>query len=188
AAGLGATGVFVAMHVVGFVMLAVLGWFVLRWLARRYQRKLLSDQTLVVYALVLVFAVGQSIPLVFSGWALISTGVVAFGAYVARGRMGCKLLARPGPTVRGPLLLLLRVFALGARSQRLFDTLSTRWLRIGSIALIAGPDLVTAIVEPHEFLDFVAGRLSRRFVRRTAALERPLPHGAHAADPCRPFP
>jgi hypothetical protein len=174
AAGLGATGVFVAMHVVGFVVLAVISWFALRWLARRYQRKLLSDQTLVVYAVVLVFAVGQSIPLVFSGWALILTGVAAFVAYVAVSRVGCGILVAPGSAAHGPMLLLLRVFALGARSQRLFDTLSTRWLRVGSIALIAGPDLVTAIVEPHEFLDFVAGRLSRRFVRGSADLERRL--------------
>ena len=181
-AGLDATGVFVAMHVVGFVAFAVLGWFVLRRLARRYQRKLLSDQTLVVYAVVLVFGIAQAVPLAFDGWALIVTGLVAFAAYVAVTRIGVRLLVRPAVAAGGPTLLLLRVFALGARSQRLFDALSTRWLRTGSVALIAGPDLVTATVEPHEFLDFVAGKLSRRFVRGGADLERRLADLDTASD------
>ena len=30
--------------------------------------------------------------------------------------------------------------------------------------MIAGPDLATTTVEPHEFLDFVTGRLARRFI------------------------
>ena len=59
-----------------------------------------------------------------------------------------------------PTLLLLRVFALGHRSERLFDALSKRWLRAGSISMIAGPDLVTSTVEPHEFLDFINVRTS----------------------------
>ncbi len=174
AAGLDATGVFAAMHVAGFAAFAVLGWFILRRLARRYQQKALSDQTLVVYAVVLVFGVVQSIPLSFDGWALIGTGVIAFIAYVAVTRGGVRLVVHPDTALGGPVLLLLRVFALGARSQRLFDALSTGWLRTGSVALIAGPDLVTATVEPHEFLDFVAGKLSRRFVRGGADLERRL--------------
>ena len=31
--------------------------------------------------------------------------------------------------------------------------------------MIAGPDLLTAVVEPYEFLDFVSGKLSRQFVQ-----------------------
>src|SRR5262249_11733219 len=143
AAGLDATGIFVALHVVGFVAFAVIGWFVLRRLARRYQRKLLNDQTLLVDAIVLVFGIDQSVPLLFSGWALIMTGLVAFAAHVGATRAGSALLFRPVTASAGPVLLLLRVFALGARSQRLFDAFSARWLRSGSVALIAGPDLAT---------------------------------------------
>jgi hypothetical protein len=171
AAGLDATGVFVGLHVVGFACFAVLGWLVLRRLARRYQEKALSDQSLVVYAVVLVFGIAQAIPLTFSGRGLIVTGPLAFAAYVATSRLATRLLVRPGVAASGPVLLLLRVFALGRRSQRLFDALSTRWLRSGGIALIAGPDLVTTTVEPHEFLDFVAGTLSRRFVSDATDLE-----------------
>ncbi|MEN8758543.1 MAG: hypothetical protein ABF303_08770, partial [Desulfobacterales bacterium] len=87
-------------------------------------------------------------------------------------------------------LLLLRVFALGRRSERLFHMLSKLWLRAGSINLIAGPDLVTATVEPHEFLDFLGRRLSRRFVRDEADLQsrlsrmddKPDPDGRHRVN------
>ena len=42
------------------------------------------------------------------------------------------------------------------------------------MSLISGPDLVTTVVEPDEFLDFVGGRLSRQFVQGVADLERRL--------------
>ena len=63
------------------------------------------------------------------------------------------------------------------------DGLSKRWLRVGSISMIAGPDLVTSTVEPHEFLDFVGGDLSRQFVRGGDDLERRLREMAHGPDP-----
>jgi hypothetical protein len=81
------------------------------------------------------------------------------------------------------MLLLLRVFALGRRSERLFDVLAKRWLRAGSIGLIAGPDLVTTAVEPHEFLGFVGGRLARQFVQGEADLERRLSQLDTLPDP-----
>jgi hypothetical protein len=56
------------------------------------------------------------------------------------------------------------VFSLGRLSERLFDALATSWRHVGSIRLIAGPDLATTTVEPHEFLDFLGGKLARRFI------------------------
>jgi hypothetical protein len=38
------------------------------------------------------------------------------------------------------------------------------WRTAGSIQMIAGPDLATSTVEPHEFLDFVTGKIARRFI------------------------
>lgn len=68
-------------------------------------------------------------------------------------------------------------------SERLFDALGKRWLRIGNIDMIAGPDLATTAVEPHEFLDFVGGRLSRQLVRDEADLERRFTARALGPDP-----
>lgn len=82
-----------------------------------------------------------------------------------------------------PMLLLLRVFALGSRSERFFDAFSKWWRRSGSISLIAGPDLITTVVEPHEFLDFVSGRLSRQFVQSEADLEQRLADLDRQPDP-----
>jgi hypothetical protein len=56
--------------------------------------------------------------------------------------------------------------------------------------MIAGPDLVTATVAPHEFLAFVAGDLKRRFVRghddldvRVSAMTQgPDPDGRYRVD------
>jgi hypothetical protein len=57
---------------------------------------------------------------------------------------------------------------LGKVSQRLFDALDKHWRHVGSIQMIAGPDLATTTVEPHEFLDFLRGRLARRFIDGTS--------------------
>ena len=44
------------------------------------------------------------------------------------------------------------------------------WRHVGSIQMIAGPDLATTTVEPHEFLEFLRGRLARRFIDGPQAL------------------
>jgi hypothetical protein len=63
------------------------------------------------------------------------------------------------------------VFSLGKRSERLFDALAIHWRYGGSIRLIAGPDLATSTVEPHEFLDFLSGKLARRFIDSAQTLD-----------------
>jgi hypothetical protein len=65
----------------------------------------------------------------------------------------------------------LRVFSLGQRSERLFDVLGMYWRFVGSVQLIAGPDLATTTMEPHEFLDFLSGKLARRFIDNGQTLD-----------------
>ncbi|HUL63329.1 MAG TPA: hypothetical protein VLW55_01825 [Burkholderiaceae bacterium] len=171
--GLGGVGIFVLMHVVGFAVFALLGWPLLRVLGRRYETKRISDQSLTLDAMWLLFAVVQSIGFAFEGGAWVLAGLAGFVAYKVVTRLGFALLpSERSHDARASVLLLLRVFALGKRSERLFDVLSKRWLRAGSLCLIAGPDLATTTVEPHEFLAFVGGRLSRQFVQGDADLER----------------
>ena len=82
------------------------------------------------------------------------------------------------------------MFALGRRSEALFDVLRAHWLRIGSMSLIAGPDLITSTFEPHELLRFIGGDTERGFVtgeedlnRRLAQLDtRPDPDGRFRVD------
>jgi len=185
ALGLGATSLFVLLHVIGFALFAALGWWLLGILGRAYRNKRMSDQSLTVDALWLLFGVLQPITLAFEGWGWIFTGLFGFAVYKTITILGfARLTERDhADDEQRPALLLLRVFALGRRSERLFDALSKHWLRAGSIGLIAGPDLVTSTVEPHEFLDFVGGRLSRQFIEGEAELERRLAERDTRPDP-----
>ena len=178
--GLGAHGVFLAIIGVGMLVFGVLGWPLLRWLGRRYQAKKFSDQSIIVDALFMMFAFVQAIGFAFihPWWMLI--GPVAFVGYKTAALFGFGL---PGGAGAPHTLLLLRVYRLGKRSERLFDKLRRHWQPVGSIRMIAGPDLVTSTVEPHEFLEFLSGRLARSFVTGGADLERRIAALDAAADP-----
>ena len=179
--GLSGTGVFYGMILLGIAAFAVLGWPVLRWIGRRYEAKKFSDQSITIDSMFLLFAVVQSIGLAFEGALWILTGLVAFAAWKAVALLGFRLTR--GQACSPRTLLLLRVFRLGKRSEQLFDKLRKHWQSAGSISMIAGPDLVTTTVEPHEFLEFLSGRLGRQFVAGTPDLERRIAATDTAADP-----
>lgn len=71
-------------------------------------------------------------------------------------------------------LLLLRVFSLGKRSEQFYDAITNHWRYVGNIRLIAGPDLATSTIEPHEFLDYLTGKLDNQFIDSEETLERRL--------------
>jgi hypothetical protein len=170
--GMGATALFVVLHLIGFGLFGFIGWRLLGWVGRRYQLKQTNDQSLTLDAMWLMFGVVQSITLVFEAWGWIFTGVVAFAVYKMAVSVGfAKGYRYPLKTEAPPDLLLLRVFALGRRSEALFRMLSKLWLRTGNIRMIAGPDLATTTVEPHEFLEFLARRLRQRFIQDRAGLD-----------------
>lgn len=180
--GLGGTEIFVYTLVFGFALFALGGWLALRRLGQRYQRKRLSDESLTIDTVFLFFGISQSVSFAFEGAAWAATGLVAFLAYKLVTIVAFALLRRrPVPAPRR--LLLLRVFALGARSERFFDVLRKHWLRLGSVSMIAGPDLVTSTVEPHEFLEFASGELAGRFVTGRPDLERRIAAIDRARDP-----
>ncbi len=181
ALGLDGTQTFWGLLLVGAAVAALLGRRVLKWLGRRHVARRSSDQLLTLEAMWLLFAVVQTVGFAFEGLAWLAAGPLAFLAWKLTTVVGFRLAGRGHPECPATGLLLLRVFALGARSERLFDAFGKRWLRIGNIDMIAGPDLATTAVEPHEFLDFVGGRLSRAFVRDEADLARR--HAARALGP-----
>lgn len=182
ALGLGAKAAAATMLAVGIVAGAALAVPMARAVARRYEARRFSDQSIVVDAHFLVFGVVQSLGPATGSPRWFGIGLVAFVAYKA----AASLALRPGATsAAAPArsLLLLRVFKLGARSERLFDRLRRHWLHEGPVRMIAGPDLVATTVEPHEFLDFLGGRLDRRFVHDDADREHRLAHMRHGTDP-----
>jgi hypothetical protein len=173
ALGFGAVGLFVGMIVVGFTCFAVPGWLLLQGLGRAYRGKRVSDQSISLDALWLLFAMAHAVYLASEGAAWILAGPSAFVAYRLAAAVSRRRLQRVDDAA-GPKLLVLRVFALGPRSEALFDAVTSRWRHVGSVQLIAGPDLATTTVEPHEFLSFVSGRLASLFIGDEAAIDRRL--------------
>jgi hypothetical protein len=131
----------------------------------------------------LLFAVANSVLLASGGWIWILAGPAAFFLYKLVLWGAFARFVRPAAGAYSSTLLLLRVFSLGPRSLRLFDALAKCWLRVGPITLIAGPDLATGLVEPHEFLDFLGGRVSRQFVQGRKDLERRMAELDTVPDP-----
>ncbi len=155
----------IALHLIGFAALAIVGWLMLELLRRLYESKRISEQSITVDAMWLLFGIVNSIGLVFEGYRWFASGFVAFAIYKLIGVVLFRLFGvSRRAQKKGHRLLLLRVFALGKRSEQLFDTLGKSWRTVGSIQMIAGPDLATTTIEPHEFLDFVSGKLDRRFI------------------------
>jgi len=171
--GLDAVGIFLAIVLVGAAVFAVAGWIAVTWIRRRYETGAISDESLEIDAVWLVFGFSSAVNLAFEGRLWILMAVLAFAAHKTVARAGFALRRRE-PGRSPPSLLVLRVFALGARSERLFDSVQRHWRHLGPVSVIAGPDLATSTVEPHEFLDFVSGRLARRFIDGPSALDRRL--------------
>ena len=79
--GLGARGTMVALHLIGFAAFAVLGWLILGSLRRLYEKKVVSESSITVDAMWLLFGIVNSIGLVFEGRVWIFSGLAAFTLY-----------------------------------------------------------------------------------------------------------
>ncbi|HEX5807496.1 MAG TPA: hypothetical protein VFY25_02435 [Anaerolineales bacterium] len=172
ALGLGGGGIYIALLILGFVAFGALGWLALKAIAYWYRRKNISEQSITIDLIWLLFGIFQAVGLIFEGdhWFLAS--LLSFGIYKGVSWVGFWLARRYTPSQQQyPGLLVLRVFSLGKRSERLFDQLAMHWRFLGSIRLIAGPDLAATTIEPHEFLDFLSGKLARRFIDGARTLD-----------------
>jgi hypothetical protein len=114
---------------------------------------------------------------------IISQDIMAFVAYELIAAAGFRYLRKVHPPEPPRTLLILRVFGFVGRSQRLLDDLGQLWRYLGPIKLIAGTDVADVVVQPHEFYDFLGGRLSRAFVKDQEDLESRLSESAPVADP-----
>jgi hypothetical protein len=157
------------------------GWVLARWIARAYRRKTVNDQSLMLDALWLTFATFYGTWLVFGGLKWGATAPVAFLAYKLVFALARRFSGGAKRSTRG--LTFLRVFSLGRRSERLLDGLAGYWRHVGSVQMITGPDVARSTVQPHQFLDFLSGRLASHFVRDAASLARNLAEWDRVADP-----
>lgn len=135
----------------------------LRYLARRYRAKATSDQLLLLdswwfgYTLWICMVLAQE-------WGLAGlVGLSAFGGYWLLLRLQISGAMRASAE-SGKRLLLLRVFGFRRRTEDLVASVGHYWRYVGSIQLIAGTDLATTNLEPHEVLEYLGGHLKRQFV------------------------
>jgi hypothetical protein len=119
-------GTFFAVIIAGFAAFGVGGWWLLKWLGHRYQSRRMSDQSLTLDSMWLFFAIEQSISFAFEGWSWVFTGLAGFVIYKLIVAGGFALFSARRSSNGEPTLLLLRVFALGRRSERLFHAFSKR--------------------------------------------------------------
>ena len=170
--GLGVSGLFVGLFLLGFLVFGSIGWLVLQMIGGWYRNKHISEQSITLDAIWLLFGIFQSIGLIFEGERWFLASLLSFLVYKLVAWAGFAIVFRNRPASRThPKLLVLRVFSLGTRSERLFDVLAMHWRFVGSIRLIAGPDLATTTIEPHEFLDFLSGKLARQFIDNAQTLD-----------------
>jgi len=167
---------------IGVMLSAVVGWFGLQWIARRYRRKRLSDQTFLFDALWLSMSIYISVVLMnHTSWYLL--GLLPFVLYKIVEGYGLKPLAERAQPLPKARLLFLRVFGSPSRSEKLFDLLSARWRYAGSIQLISATDVARARFEPDEFLDFLGGRLGTGYIATDGDLDRHLAGLDFRTDP-----
>ena len=166
---------FFGIAAAGFIIVWPAGWLTLRWIRSRYERKKINDQSITLDSVWLMFGVFSSIVLAFEGVWWVFSGLAAFAAYKVVALAGFSLFGRKTSRSRKPpKLLLLRVFSLEKQSANLFGALEKHWRHVGSIQLIAGADLATSTLEPHEFLDFLSRKLARRFIDGDETLNRKM--------------
>ena len=153
-----------------FTAFGAVGWALARWIARAYRRRTVSDLSLMLDSAWLLFASWYAMWLILAGLAWTVSGPVAFVFYKLALMLARALAGRERQTQHG--LAFLRVFSLGRRTERLFDRVTRYWRHIGSVQIITGPDVARSTVQPHQFLDFLSGRLATHFVRDAESLAR----------------
>ena len=159
-------------------------WRVVTMLRDRYAAKRSSDLLMTTNAIWLIQALSlaQTFHYEKGGLAALAA-IVPFLGWRLTLHAGLRPVVAAAHARTPRRLLLLRVFGFGRRSRRLLDLLGTRWRLIGSIDLIAAPDLAARTVEPSTFMEFVRGRLGRLFIRTPEDLEQRLAAIDREPDP-----
>jgi hypothetical protein len=169
--GLGtAFGAGIVIAVIVVAAFIALAWRTLLSIAARYRRKHTSDLMLTLDAWWRLFTLWECLDFSAAQGPADAFVLVAFMVYKLVLALGFRLIA-PKKSPDAMRLVLLRVFGFRKRSERLLDELGHKWRYAGPVTLISAPDLATGYVEPHEFLDWLSGRLSRSFVKSEEDLE-----------------
>jgi hypothetical protein len=174
----------IGVTLAGIVLGAVASFAFVRWLAVYYRTRRASDQMLSVDVLVAIFTLSSLLTLSAAfGWVVGACTIPAYAAYSLCAHYGLQWRRRTAFLVEPRTLLLLRVFGFGRRTQRLLQQLGQQWRYLGPIWLIGGVDSANSTIEPHEFFEFLNGRLTRAFVRNRHDLDERLRENVPSPDP-----
>ena len=170
-----------AALILALACLVVFGWLLIRCIAVAYCRRWLSDQSLTLDAFWLLFGSFYDMWLMQGGVMWIATLPAAFLVFRTVLEVSARIHGTKAGTGSG--LIFLRVFSLGRRSDTLLNLVAMHWRYLGSIQMITGPDVARSTVQPHQFLDFISGKLTSHFVSDPISLNRCLAGQDHAPDP-----
>lgn len=175
---------FILVGSIGTIVFGVLGWIVSRIIRQLYLTKRISDQSLHIDSIWFIIAIIQSIEFAFEDPLWMLSGLVAFIVFKIITGVGFSAIRKKTESPESvPQLLILRVFSLGRKSEMLYNIVTRSWRYAGNVLFITGPDLVTATVEPHDFLEYLSGKLSNRFIDSEETLLHSLSEMDRAPDP-----
>ncbi|MBL7765935.1 MAG: hypothetical protein JNJ58_07575 [Chitinophagaceae bacterium] len=147
-----------------------------------YNKKLITDQTLIIDSIIIIHAVVYSVNLVVEKPAYGLFVILYFLIYKAVSILLFYLLRRFYPLPAPRKLLMLRVFALGAKSRQLFEHLCKHWRFYGPVQMISGPDLAASTVDPHEMMNFLSGKLKDSFCDDEASIKKNTSEADYSRD------
>lgn len=159
--GLNAYTILSGLFFAGIILLSPIAWLALLLIGSLFKGKKITDQSLILDSIWLTSSFTNALLLSKDGFVRVLLAFLPFVVY----KLVLWICFLFVPTNRdGKKLLVLRVFSLGKKSSRLFESLGKYWRYGGSVRLIAGPDLADNIIKPHEFVAFVSRKLSRLFI------------------------
>lgn len=139
------------------------GFVVVRSIRFFYNRKRLTEQTLMIEAILILhlgFYAAMLEPL--DPFAVFYVAA-PFVLYKMVSLVLFRVLRRFYKAPAMKRLLLLRVFALEGKSRNLLEHLTKHWRFHGPVQMISGPDLATSTIDPHEVITFLSGGMHRTF-------------------------
>lgn len=148
-------------------------WKLIKQLGKAYANKRYSDQQIYFATWWLLYTLWVSNMFALSSLWQATLGMLAYIGFLFVVLLGAGWIHNKSPQKSSPLLFL-RVFGSTKRSEQLQSALEKYWRYIGDIRLIAGTDLATRNIEPHEFMNFLSGKLSRQFIKNREDLQQRL--------------